>query len=68
MNEVVHQPDYLIMEAMLVEEQLKMQIQTLTKYRRKISNLLEEKQLNTIQRQNMEHLLKLSRGDFVGEK
>lgn len=66
MNETL-KPDYLIIEAMLVEEELKLQIKTLTQYRRKISNLLERHQLSPAERQQLENLMNLSRGNYMRE-
>lgn len=63
--EVINKPDWLIIEAMLCEEHIKLQIQVLTKYRKKINAILAEKQLNPTQRQNLENLLKLSRGEYI---
>lgn len=57
MSEVLRNLDLLVMQATLVEEMLRIEIAQLQKYRRKISSLLNEKDLSPEQRQILGRLM-----------
>lgn len=63
MSEVLRDLDLLVMQAVLVEEMLRLEIAQLQRQRRKVGALLEEKTLSPEQRQILERLM-----DFINDR
>lgn len=57
--EVIRPYDPLVQTAILTEECLRVEIKSLEKYRRKLNELLSEKALTDVQRENLRHIVEV---------